>query len=146
MTKMAAMPVYGKIPLKSFSMQPVERFYETWYVAPGTPAHHCLFKNDSRLTLNCFFFFFCFFLLFFLQGQILQIMLLYRNMWQWWILKNYYSLESQTFMPPGLMFITCWGFSEVRLSFWPSSCGATVILLYWLSLNSSATGICATGL
>ena len=35
MTKMAAMPIYGKNPLKIF---------ETWYVASGTPAHHSLFK------------------------------------------------------------------------------------------------------
>ena len=40
MTKMAAMPMYGKNPLiKIFS-----DFHETWYVASGTPVHHSLFK------------------------------------------------------------------------------------------------------
>ena len=45
MTKMAAMLIYGKIPLKIFlyatsGMISLKREY----VAPGIPAHHSLFK------------------------------------------------------------------------------------------------------
>ena len=42
MTKMAAMPIYGKNLQKSNS--PEADFPETWYVASGTPAHHSLYK------------------------------------------------------------------------------------------------------
>ena len=42
-TKMAATPMYGKIPSKS-SQEPDADFQETWYVASGTPANHNLFK------------------------------------------------------------------------------------------------------
>ena len=44
MTKMAAMPIYGKTLQKSSSTEPAGRFSQTWFVASGTPAHHSLFK------------------------------------------------------------------------------------------------------
>ena len=44
MTKMAAMPIYGKNLKKSSSPEQVADFQETWYVASGTPAHHSLYK------------------------------------------------------------------------------------------------------
>ena len=45
MTKMAAMPIYGKKPFKNLLLQNQRAdFHETWYVASGTPAHHSLFK------------------------------------------------------------------------------------------------------
>ena len=41
MTKMAAMPIYGKKPFKNLLLQNRwADFHETWYVASGTPAHH----------------------------------------------------------------------------------------------------------
>ena len=44
MTKMAAMPIYGK-NLKNLLLQNRRAdFHETWYVASGTPAHHNLYK------------------------------------------------------------------------------------------------------
>ena len=44
MTKMAAMPIYGK-NLKTLLLQNRQAdFHETWYVASGTPAHHSLYK------------------------------------------------------------------------------------------------------
>ena len=44
MTKMAAMPIYGK-NLKNLLLQNRRAdFHETWYVASGTPAHHSLYK------------------------------------------------------------------------------------------------------
>ena len=44
MTKMAAMPIYGK-NLKNLLLQNQRAdFHETWYVASGTPAHHNLYK------------------------------------------------------------------------------------------------------
>ena len=45
MIKMATMPVYGKILLKSFLCNQWNDFDETWHLAPGIPAHHSLFKN-----------------------------------------------------------------------------------------------------
>ena len=42
MTKMAAMPIYGK-NLKNLRNQWTD-FHITWYVASGTPAHYILFK------------------------------------------------------------------------------------------------------
>ena len=46
MTKMAATPIYGK--KKTFKILLLRNrgadFYETWYVALGTPAQHSLFK------------------------------------------------------------------------------------------------------
>ena len=45
MTKIAAMPIYGKNPSKNLLLQNRQAdFYETWYVASGTPTHHSLFK------------------------------------------------------------------------------------------------------
>ena len=45
MTKMAAMPIYGKSTLKNLlPWNQWNDFKETWYVASGTPAHHSLFK------------------------------------------------------------------------------------------------------
>ena len=45
MTKMAAMPLYGKNPSKIFfSGTDGPDFHETWYVTSGTPAHHSLYK------------------------------------------------------------------------------------------------------
>ena len=44
MTKMAAMSIYGKIPLRIFSRNQWNGFDRTWYVASGNPAHHSLFK------------------------------------------------------------------------------------------------------
>ena len=45
MTKMAAMPIYGKKPFKNLLLQNRRAdFHETWYVASGTPAHHNLYK------------------------------------------------------------------------------------------------------
>ena len=45
MTKMAAMPIFGKNPSKNLLLQNRRAdFQETWYVASGTPAHHSLFK------------------------------------------------------------------------------------------------------
>ena len=44
MTKMAAMPIYGKT-LKNLLLQNRRAdFHETWYVASGTPAYHSLYK------------------------------------------------------------------------------------------------------
>ena len=44
MTKMAAMPIYGK-NLKNLLLQNrLADFHETWYVASGTHAHHSLYK------------------------------------------------------------------------------------------------------
>ena len=45
MTKMAAMPIYGKKPFKNLLLwNQWTDFHETWYVASGTPAHHSLYK------------------------------------------------------------------------------------------------------
>ena len=44
MTKMAAMPIYGKKPFKNLLQNRQADFHETWYVASGTPAHHSLYK------------------------------------------------------------------------------------------------------
>ena len=44
MTKMAAMPIYGKNLKKSSLQNRRADFHETWYVASGTPAHHSLYK------------------------------------------------------------------------------------------------------
>ena len=44
-TKMDAMPIYGKNPFKNLLLQNRwTDFHKTWYVASGTPAHHSLFK------------------------------------------------------------------------------------------------------
>ena len=44
MTKMAAMPIYGKNLQKSSSPEPAGRFHETWFVASGPPANYSLNK------------------------------------------------------------------------------------------------------
>ena len=44
MTKMTAIPIYGKNHSKIFFRNQWADFLETWYVALGTPAHHSLFK------------------------------------------------------------------------------------------------------
>ena len=45
MTKMAAMPIYGKKPFKNLLLQNRRAdFHEIWYVASGTPAHHSVYK------------------------------------------------------------------------------------------------------
>ena len=43
MTKMAAMPIYGKNPSKSSPEPELANFHETWYVALGAPAQYSLF-------------------------------------------------------------------------------------------------------
>ena len=50
MKKMAAMPVYGKIPLQSSLIT-----RKNWYVASGTLAHHRLFKLWPWVDLDLFF-------------------------------------------------------------------------------------------
>ena len=56
MTKMAAMPIYGKNPLKNLlSRNQWNDFNETWYVASGTQAHHYLFKLWPRVDLDLFY-------------------------------------------------------------------------------------------
>ena len=50
MTKMAAMPIYGKNPSKIFFSG--TDFHETWYVASMTPAHHNLSKWWSWVDLD----------------------------------------------------------------------------------------------
>ena len=44
MTKMAAMPIYGKNLKKSSSPEPESYDLETWHVASGTQALHSLYK------------------------------------------------------------------------------------------------------
>ena len=44
MTKMAAMPIYGKNLKKIFLQNRRADFHETCYVASGTPAHQSLYK------------------------------------------------------------------------------------------------------
>ena len=45
MTKMAAMPIYGKALQKSSTPEPVDLIlHKTWYEASGTPAHLFLLK------------------------------------------------------------------------------------------------------
>ena len=46
MTKMAAMPIYGKNHKKNLLLWNWwTDFNETWYVALGTLAHHSLYKS-----------------------------------------------------------------------------------------------------
>ena len=64
-------------------------------------------------------------------------------------INNDTSVKGQAGMPPGKVFITCSDFREVWLRYWSSNCEATAIfiaLLITVSIKSSATGICATGL
>ena len=44
MTKMAAMPIYGKKKLQNLLQNQQADCHETWYVTLGTPANHSLFK------------------------------------------------------------------------------------------------------
>ena len=56
MTKMAAMPIYGKNPFKNLLLRNRQAdFHETWYVALGTPAHHNLFKWWPLSDLDLFY-------------------------------------------------------------------------------------------
>ena len=56
MTKMAAMPIYGKKPFKNLLLQNWQAdFHETWYIASGTPAHHSLFKWWPWVDLDLFY-------------------------------------------------------------------------------------------
>ena len=54
-TKMAAIPLFGKNPSKSLLLmnRPTD-FHEIWYVASGTPAHYCLFKWWPWVDLDLF--------------------------------------------------------------------------------------------
>ena len=54
MTKMAAMPIYGKNFKKSSSPEPVADLHETWYVALGTPAILVCSTYDPGVTLTVF--------------------------------------------------------------------------------------------
>ena len=45
MTKMAAVPIYGKNHKKSSSLEPMDIFKATCYVASRTLAHHNLYKS-----------------------------------------------------------------------------------------------------
>ena len=51
MTKMAAMPIYGKNLLWNRWTD----FNETWYVASGTLAHHSLYKSWPCVDLDLFY-------------------------------------------------------------------------------------------
>ena len=55
-TKMAATPIHGKNPFKNLLLrnQP-DDFHDTWYAAPGTPAHHSLFKCGPWSDLDLFY-------------------------------------------------------------------------------------------
>ena len=56
MTKMAALSVYVKIPLKNaLPWNQRNDYKETWYVASGTLAHHSLFKLWPWVDLDLFF-------------------------------------------------------------------------------------------
>ena len=54
MTKMAAMPIYGKKPFKNLLLIRWTDFHETWYEASGTPAYHSCSTDDTGLTLTYF--------------------------------------------------------------------------------------------
>ena len=45
MTKIAAMPIYGKNHKKNLIWNRWTDFNETWFVASGTMAHHSLYKS-----------------------------------------------------------------------------------------------------
>ena len=56
MTKMAAMPIYRKKPIKDFlPWNQSNNFNETWYVASGTMVHHNLLKLLPWIDLELFF-------------------------------------------------------------------------------------------
>ena len=51
MTKMVAMPIYGKKNFKNLLLRNQRAdFHETWYVASGTPASHL--NDDPGMTLT----------------------------------------------------------------------------------------------
>ena len=54
MTKMAAMPIYGK-NLNLLLQNRRVNFHETWYVASETPAHHSLYKWWPWSDLDLFY-------------------------------------------------------------------------------------------
>ena len=64
MTKMADIPIFGNT-LKYSTLEPVERFEEACYVAPGPIVRS---NYDTVLTMT-----------YFRQGQLLQLRLLYKN-------------------------------------------------------------------
>ena len=53
MTKMAAVPIYGKNPLKIFSLEPVEQFQDN--LVSGTMTHHNLLNLLPWVDLDLFF-------------------------------------------------------------------------------------------
>ena len=53
MTKMAAVPIYGK-NLKNLLQNRRADFHETWYVALGTPAYIVCINDDPGVTLTYF--------------------------------------------------------------------------------------------
>ena len=55
MTKMAAMSIYGKNPLKSSYPEPVDQFQQTWHVELWTIEHYNVYNNyDPVMTLTYF--------------------------------------------------------------------------------------------
>ena len=55
MTKMAAMPIYGKNHKNVLLWNRWTDFNETWYVASGTLAHHSLYKSWPWVDLDLFY-------------------------------------------------------------------------------------------
>ena len=55
MTKMAAIPIYGKNPLKNLLQNRRADFHETLYVASGTPAQQGLYKWWPLSDLDLFY-------------------------------------------------------------------------------------------
>ena len=55
MTKMAAMPKYGKNPSTNLLRNRQADFHKTLYVVSGTPAHHSLFKWWPSSDLDLFY-------------------------------------------------------------------------------------------
>ena len=56
MTKMAAMPIYGKNhKIIFFSGTGGPNFNETWYVTLGTLIHQCLYKSLPWVDLDLFY-------------------------------------------------------------------------------------------
>ena len=54
MTKLAAIPIYGKNPSKIFFRNQRADFHETLYEASGTPAHHIFSNDNTGVTLTYF--------------------------------------------------------------------------------------------
>ena len=55
MTKMAAMPIYGKTIKSLLLWNRWTDFNETWYVALWTLAHHSLYKTWHLVDLDLFY-------------------------------------------------------------------------------------------